>query len=274
MTQSETDKYFQNNQNIWRLILERPPETPITLPAGLEILAQDIIETGQYLLILKGEKQKLRSFLNLIRPYVPYLSVESNKGEILRLSSGLIISPYPLPEENCICLKSKGAFGSGLHPTTRLCLSLLDEKFTPREIPFLGLDVGAGSGILSLVAAKKGGQMLALEIDPQAALICTQNIASNRLEKKIHVICGGIETIRGRFHLILANLYLRLLIPLASEIIKLLAPGGILILSGFWESTLSQIYYAYRKLILLETRLASPWAGTILQKPPDLSLGI
>ena len=247
----------------WCLILEGLSEA-ISIPSNLEIIFHEPIEIGQILLGLRGSIKALEAFLKALPDEVVCLSIKKGQGELFCLPSGLKIFPYPLRKKGSLCLKIKGAFGSGLHPTTRLCLSLLDE-LTLKESA-LGLDWGAGSGILSLVAAKKGARVVSLELDLQAAQICAENVSLNGLGNNVWVVCGSLDSVKGRFNLIMANLYLRLLIPQAAVLQELLLPGGWLLLSGFWESTLPQIRKAYKNFQIVEIRTLSPWAGVLLKK--------
>jgi ribosomal protein L11 methyltransferase len=128
------------------------------------------------------------------------------------------------------------------------------------------LDLGAGSGVLSLLVAQKGARVVALDIEPRAARICYENARENGFQERIEVVCGDLSAVRGAFDLILANLYLRLLVPLAQEIIFRLKDGGMLLLSGFLEACLPQIETAYRGLKTREKRVFKGWAAILLEK--------
>jgi ribosomal protein L11 methyltransferase len=124
------------------------------------------------------------------------------------------------------------AFGSGEHETTSSCLEELE------KIPIIQgakvLDVGCGSGILSIAAARLGARsVIAFDPDPYAINASVNNIRLNRLEKVIIPLEGELEKVEDHdFDVIMANLYGDLLLLLMKEIAARLKPGGYLLLSG------------------------------------------
>ncbi len=186
-------------------------------------------------------------------------------AEVLRLSSGFIIGPFREPSPEKILLQSKGAFGSGSHPTTRLCLEILDSLY-PDCSP--ALDLGAGTGILALLLAKKGWRrVLAVEPDPKAIRVLAENILRNRMEERILPVKGDLSCLRGPFSLVVANLYLRILVPEAPNLKKLLLPGGRLVLSGFLASSLPAIKRAYTPLEVERELVFEGWAAVSFLTP-------
>jgi len=133
------------------------------------------------------------------------------------------------------------AFGTGTHPTTRLCLAAL-EQIACHEGSFAGLqggkletvlDVGTGSGILSIGAVKFGAsRVVAVDIDPQAVEVAAKNLALNQAAGMVDVSTTPLEQITGRFDLVLANILAEELVRLAPELVKRLERGGFLVLSG------------------------------------------
>ncbi len=158
------------------------------------------------------------------------------------------------------------AFGTGLHATTSLVAQVLHDfavGVAPREAPpVLGcdvLDVGTGSGILSFVALLYGAsRALAIDIDPDVVEVVRENAARNGLSDRIEVRAAGVETIVSTFSLVLANIEARVLLPLAPELVRVLAPGGALVLSGILESEHDAIVRTYtslpRRLVHTDTR--------------------
>ncbi len=133
------------------------------------------------------------------------------------------------------------AFGTGTHPTTRLCLAAL-EQIACHEGSFAGLqggklatvlDVGTGSGILSIGAVKFGAsRVVAIDIDPQAVEVAEKNLALNQAAGVVEASTTPLEQITGSFDLVLANILAEELVRLAPELVKRLERGGFLVLSG------------------------------------------
>src|SRR5437764_2383913 len=97
----------------------------------------------------------------------------------------------PEPDDVVLLLDPGMAFGTGLHPTTRLCLRAVEELVQPG---MRVLDVGAGSGILAIAAAKLGAAHVdAVEIQPVAANVCRENVVRNRVDDRVDVSTGSLE---------------------------------------------------------------------------------
>ncbi len=144
------------------------------------------------------------------------------------------------PGEVVIELDPGLAFGTGQHPTTRLCLEALEERLSPGATV---LDVGAGSGILSIAAALLGAASVdAVDIDPAAVRATEENAARNAVQRLVRVAQGSLgktwpfpEAPAGRYDLVLANLSGRLIQELARPLVESLRPDGIALVSGVIE---------------------------------------
>ena len=124
------------------------------------------------------------------------------------------------------------AFGTGLHPTTRLCLTLLARDGMP-EPGGRFLDVGCGSGILSLAALKLGAAAaVGVDIDAQAVQVARRNAALNDLQNRADFFQGTVAAVQGRFDCIAANIYVGPLMHMMPALAQCLQPQGRLILSG------------------------------------------
>ena len=137
-------------------------------------------------------------------------------------------------DEVIIDLDPGMAFGTGLHPTTRLCLEALEDR-AGRGPLGRALDVGCGSGILSIAAMLLGAKrVLAVDIDPIAIEATVANARDNRVGKKIRAREGSVPTDEGPFDTILANLIAGILVELAPTLAEELVPGGTIIASGIF----------------------------------------
>ncbi|MDR7426786.1 MAG: 50S ribosomal protein L11 methyltransferase [Armatimonadota bacterium] len=126
------------------------------------------------------------------------------------------------------------AFGSGLHSSTQLCLQLLEEYLQPG---WSVADVGTGSGILAVAAAKLGAaRVLAVDHDPLAVEVARSNVAHNHVQQTVEVVLGDLlAPLDVPVDLILANLTASAVISLTPEIVPRLRPGGRAILSGITD---------------------------------------
>jgi ribosomal protein L11 methyltransferase len=126
------------------------------------------------------------------------------------------------------------AFGTGLHPTTRLCLAGV-EALADRDV-LAGarvLDVGCGSGILAIAALKLGAATaLGLDTDPIAVEATLANARRNRLVRRLPARGGTVPSGEPPFDVVLANLIAGLLVPLAPALRDELRPGGSILASG------------------------------------------
>ncbi|MFZ3209226.1 MAG: 50S ribosomal protein L11 methyltransferase [Geobacteraceae bacterium] len=132
------------------------------------------------------------------------------------------------------------AFGTGAHPTTRLCLEALEQIFdntgpfySPAAArPTAVLDVGTGSGILGIAAAKLGaGRVVAIDIDPEAILVAEGNIRMNMVTA-VESSTTPLGLVTGSFDVVLGNILAGDLVRMAAALVDRLRSGGILILSG------------------------------------------
>ena len=155
-----------------------------------------------------------------------------------RAGERLVIVPswrrYRARAEDLVMQLDPGmAFGTGLHPTTRLCLRALESRLRRGASV---LDLGTGSGVLALAAALLGARrVLALDVDPVASRVAAENVARNALAGSIEVRQGSLPLDppgRETFDLIVANISLRVLSSLHLQLRQALRPRGLALLSG------------------------------------------
>jgi ribosomal protein L11 methyltransferase len=126
----------------------------------------------------------------------------------------------------------KGAFGSGEHETTAGCLEFLASMSALKGCS--ALDLGSGTGILAIAAARLGAaRVVALDIDWPASLSCKDNVLLNGMESRVDILCSELAAVAmTSFDLILANIYADIHLMLAEEMVAMTRPGGLLIISG------------------------------------------
>jgi ribosomal protein L11 methyltransferase len=173
---------------------------------------------------------------------------------VLRVGRRVVIRPTwrrhrRAPDDVVLALDPGMAFGTGLHPTTRLCLARLEELADRGLIDGRRLlDVGCGSGILSVAAARFGAaSVLSVDTDPIAIEATTANARCNRVTRRVVARHGSLPTAAGPFDVVLANLIASVLVELAPLIRDELAPGGALIASGIFVDREGDVGAAFEK---------------------------
>ncbi len=178
----------------------------------------------------------------------------------------------PEPGRTAIRIDPGMAFGTGTHPTTQLCLELV-ELFYRRGAPVDKnvIDVGCGSGILAIAALKKwADHALGVDIDPEAIKASRENAILNEVEGRFELGLGSLEEVRSgtysiaRAGLVLANILAPVLVKLLDEELGILiTPGGWLILSGILEEQASSVIEALErnKLKLVEKKQIGDWVA-------------
>ncbi len=166
---------------------------------------------------------------------------------------GITISPTwedeAIPSEKKIIIDPKMAFGTGLHPTTKLCASeirRLSSEGSQRSL----IDVGTGSGILAMVAGKLGfNPISAVENDPVAAEIASDNFSLNDIPEV--KVLADISMVQKRYDVVVANILLSTLIELKDELLNILAPGGSIIMSGITHDQADDILKTFSETLSL-----------------------
>ncbi len=166
-------------------------------------------------------------------------------------------------------IEASEAFGTGHHGTTYGCLAALDRIARTRRVRRV-LDVGAGSGVLALAAAKLGAHATAIEIDPRAAAIAEVNVRNNKLGARMRVRAadGARVMAQARYDVVFANILMRPLIRLAPHLARATQAGGTLILSGLLQKQepLIRLAYANRGLTLIGRIRRESWATLVWRK--------
>ncbi|GBD41531.1 Ribosomal protein L11 methyltransferase [bacterium HR39] len=167
------------------------------------------------------------------------------------------------------------AFGSGEHESTRGCLLALD-WLARRRLPERVLDLGTGSGILAIAAAKvwPEARMLAVDEDPVAVEVARANVVHNGVATRVEVRhAAGYRNVyvrrRAPFDLVLANILADPLIAMARDLARHLAPGGHAVLSGLLERQAEAVVEAHRRAGLREVQRIrlDNWTTLILRRP-------
>ena len=159
------------------------------------------------------------------------------------------------------------AFGTGLHPTTVLCLEVLEEQVRIAP-PDAVLDVGTGSGVLALAALMLGvPRALAIDIDDEALRVAAENARNNAIGERLDLRRGGPEAVTGTWPMVLANVLPAPLIEMAPALVRRVGHHGHLVLSGIPSSVEPDVDHAYRRLGMrcMSVKSRAGWVALVLR---------
>lgn len=201
----------------------------------------------------------------------------------IAIGKNLIIIPAwldnPEPSRVAIRIDPGMAFGTGTHPTTQLCLELIEEYLPKKSQLQPGIDVidlGCGSGILSIAALKLGARRaLGVDIDADAIRASQENARTNLVSENLELGIGSLEDLLSRKFpfqkapIVLANILAPVIIRLFEEGLgELITPDGVLILSGILDEQANDVQAAFESqgLTLVEKRQIGDWVALAVQK--------
>jgi len=204
-----------------------------TFPEGFEIVEQT--PEGLKIAIYTDEEKKFP--FHLVRKEEVKHKDWKEYYKPIEVGKNIVIVPpwevanSKFAQKEIVVINPGKAFGTGLHESTQLCLELMEElDFKGKKV----LDVGSGSGILSIYAAKRGAdKVVAVDIDPFAVEETLENAKTNKVEEKIEAFQGSAKDVEGTFDVAIANLEIHIF----REVLKDIAPkiGGVGIFSGLYR---------------------------------------
>lgn len=190
----------------------------------------------------------------------------------VKVGERIVIKPsweeyQPLPEEIVVELDPGMAFGTGTHHTTMLCCRALEEVVLPDSVVF---DVGTGSGILAVAAAKLGARAVcAVDLDGVAVRVARENAAINHVEDKVSVREGDLLTgFTGQANVVVANIIADVIIRLLPDVPARLLPGGVFVGSGIIAERLADVTEAVlaQGLTVEKVREEGGWVAIVARK--------
>jgi len=204
---------------------------------------------------------------------------------VMRIGRRIVIRPTwrrhrRVPGDVVIAMDPGMAFGTGLHPTTRLCLAGIerwaDDGLLSRGAAADGharlLDVGCGSGVLAIAAGLLGaGELVGVDTDPIAIEATLANARRNRLRRQVRAWRGTVPTGAGPFDLVAANLIAAVLVALAPGLHDELRPGGRLLASGIFVDREGDVRSALAAagLAILRREAEGDWVALDAERPAE-----
>jgi len=199
-----------------------------------------------------------------------------------RVTERIVICPSwredeynPRPGDIPLYIDPGMAFGTGIHPTTVMCLAYLERYLSGGELIY---DVGTGSGILAIAAARLGAKRIeALDIDEKACEVAQENVRRNRVDSRVHVrhndLLRGLKPKR-KADIIVANIILEVVVQMLEEARDMLSSGGLLVVSGITRKKLAGFYAALRGTSwwVREEKCCGEWVAVVLKKGADRSV--
>ena len=176
------------------------------------------------------------------------------------------------PDDVVIELDPGMAFGTGTHPSTQLCLMALEDLIRPDQRV---LDLGCGSGILAIAAARLGAtNILALDTDPIAVRVAHENVAANSVRDRVHVEQGSLESqlhAPRRFDLIMVNILANVIIEMCGQGLgHVVRPGGHLVAAGIINEQADEVASALEEagLQVEARRQSADWVALVTRRRP------
>ena len=202
---------------------------------------------------------------------------------VMRIGRRIVIRPTwrrhrRMPGDVVIAMDPGMAFGTGLHPTTRLCLAGIErwadegllERGGARDGRARLLDVGCGSGVLAIAAGLLGaGELVGVDTDPIAIDATLANARRNRIGRRVRAWVGSVPTDAGPFDLVAANLVASVLIAIAPSLQGELRPGGRLLASGIFVDREGDVRSALAAagLSIVRREAEGEWVAIDMERP-------
>ncbi len=158
------------------------------------------------------------------------------------------------------------AFGTGTHETTSMCMELLEEHVQAGDFV---LDIGTGSGILGITAAKLGAKkVIGGDLDKTAVKVAKENIEQNKVSDTMEVKYGDLlEITKEKGHIVIANIIADVIIPLSKNVGNVMLDDGLFISSGIIEGRIDDVVEAIEaNFDIIEVRRKGEWAAIVAEK--------
>ena len=180
----------------------------------------------------------------------------------------MIAPPWDVPDADgreVLVIEPGMAFGTGQHATTKTCLEEIEAIVLGGGIAS-ALDVGTGSGILAIAMARLGvPRVVGLDVDTAVLPLARQNLERNQASS-VTLLAGGLAAVRGRFDLVVANILADTLVEEAGALVRVVAPGGRLVLSGLLADQVNRVLAAFPGWVVTGERAVDAWRTLRLER--------
>ena len=197
----------------------------------------------------------------------------------IRIGKSIVVKPSwepyePHENEVVIEIDPERAFGTGNHPSTALCIEILEHILTRAsegegDSGLSVLDVGTGSGILGIVAARQGARrVLGLEIDPEALEAAQRNVERNGVVGIMSVSLSPLDQVEQTFDVVVANLTSSLITHMADDLAKHVSERGLLLLSGILDEQVEEVAKCFQAhyFKVVKSRSKEEWRAILLRR--------
>jgi len=256
------------------IVTMREAEDHLTLGAYFEsrIDPGDVKQALEAEFARQGQQPSLTEFSVANVPDQDWMQKWKEGFEAVNVGERFIVSPsWKLPGDNhgriVIQIDPGMAFGTGTHETTRLCLEAIERYWKGGSL----LDVGTGTGILAIAAAKlePNSRVLAIDVDPQAVEVARENVAINDVADLIELSeMQPRDLAEHGFHVVVANLTTEVIVELTRDLADCLASNGLLILSGILTEFEGDVERALAADVfsVIDRREAGEWCALVAQR--------
>lgn len=256
------------------IVTLREEEDCLTLGAYFEsrIDPGDVKQALEAQFARQGQQQSLAEFSVANVPDQDWMQKWKEGFEAVNVGERFIVSPsWKLPEDNqgriVIQIDPGMAFGTGTHETTRLCLEAIERFWKGGSL----LDVGTGTGILAIAAARlePDSRVFAIDVDPQAVEVARENVAINGVSDSIELSEAQPLDLAGRgFDVVVANLTAEVIVDLTRDLANCLAGNGLLILSGILTEYEGDVERALTAdaFSVIDRREAGEWCALVARR--------